>query len=353
MPKETLNYLGIRKIFEKNDNFRALRDFLINYTNIVYSDEPNGTDPVLSHVEVPKEAIPRFSNNGLLALIVNDASPREHLISRVLEVGHQSDIFFLYLHHKITIENVEMCLDAKKDYTYINRIISHVDLSIFADVDFCALEKKFIAVHDKPSEWDLPTLTAAFLFLSRLPYDESHLDIANMIIKVISSYSCNHDKDKVKCLLENFVNTHIHTSLSGNDLLEFLHSRPDFCLIIRSLSKEQFEKVFSTPQRSYSSMIDELIADISSGHTKRIGFAMKVFKEIFEKRISILNAWVAIEATIELDIYTDAIMKTCYPPANYSDFDDETLDEAHIAASDGKTQINEDRSFQLGDTPLH
>lgn len=315
---EKVNYLGMRKIFERTGKQEELERLILNYLNNekVQSDVK---DPVLYDVVLRESVINGLSVNEVKMLLLNGAKPTQVLIERLLKRQSYDVLFFLYEHEYIGVEDLqkrifEICGDSSfGDFcSMCEAIIGNTRK--FVGFDFRELEKVFnirmTFVTDTGFIWS-KILSLCFHFMRSLP-DDNHLPVINTFHNCIRSKRA--DFSETLCLdlkkqMCDFMQGEIFSKLSGNDLVEALNV-PKYKAILLDNPLIPFKSFFQKDSgNNYIPIMTEIFESMCDGKIDRISVAFRYFPELFGKRIEILNAWVKRDKILEIDIYGNAIIE--------------------------------------------
>lgn len=291
---------------------------------------PSVKDPVLDGVNIQKSTVTNLTDHEVCALLINDAKPHYSLLQRALTSTNHRNFFALFEHGIISPETFETAILKDLSFEDIKCITLEKEHRLYEKFDFAKLRAEFVKF--AMSEiWNDDYLKVALEFLSLIPYDEEEgLEHLNNIFKKIQNdpyYSDEKHLTEAQNAIINFMRRQI-VGLDGSALLELLHSRPDYMMIIASnplgIPKESFfYEEDENNKVTYATKMEEIYRAICRGEVDRIAFALTFFDELENFKAQILNSWVDADKVLELDIYANSMI---------SDEMTERLDDEYIKA---------------------
>lgn len=303
MGKE-LDYLGIRKIFERENNQTGIDSLIKKYLKI---DGENWDkfigDPVVEGVQLSSEFISSILWGGdALALVVAGAKPADKLIDKVLSKNtieaHKDMAIILYKRGFIGFDKLfEHVTNGDKRLYGLKKVIQ--DPEIFDRLSKENIEKirDYLNYIKSSSQYDYIEMAARVL--KRLPFDLKNITLIEKMINHYTELVSNTKKDINFDFLYDLMKDFLRDSKDVNDLLERLHKRPDYLFFMMRLLSQ--DRLFG---ENNLRVIEQTIASkMGKGEIKRPAFAMYVFKDVSHHTTEIFNAWVTNDRPLELDIY--------------------------------------------------
>ncbi len=316
--EEELNYLSIRRVFEKSNNQAGIDKLIGAYVESKKKFIGNtmaDNDPVIEGVVLSKGFIEALSVNDAKKLAVAGAKPVDSLIEKVLEErgvtrSNIDNAIALFKEGLIDFDRLfdYICNNLKYGLYALKKITTNDDIFDKLTIENIGRIKKLILDYNA---WDLigkdyyeflyvDYIRIALKVLERMPYD---LDNVALAIK-IREHKKRHDKRIKFNLNEGLIKDFILNYLAGaqdiNVLLERLHARRD-CLYLFNYAFPSIHYLFDTA--TLNKIIEELVAKMIKGEIKRPAFAMHVFDNLKERKIDIYNGWALNDRAVELDIY--------------------------------------------------
>lgn len=351
---EKIDYAGMRKIYEKTQNQQALEVLVHTYCAEEKTPETaTRCDSVLKGVTLSEQYIENISNPiELIALITNEALPFDKLMEKARKWNCTPINTYLYQQGSVPIKTVENALlKHSLDDDFFDTlafIVNKTSLHDFNKIAFTAIKKKLIkeiqtiiAISPKeetansclygPEGIITNNIDTIFTLLYCTKSDAESQTIAAFIIKGIEYPSQKIIKQTIAFMRTDIIATR---RIPASNLLNYLHSRPDFISILNAIEKtseENYNACFNIIcEEDLSVFINISVIFIGRGSFELTGFTLRSFPKVFERRIDILNAWVKNDCEIELDIFGPSLLEGKLP--------DESLDEKYLAALSGKTE---------------
>lgn len=301
-----MDYLGIRKIFERENNQTGIDSLIEKYLKI-NDGQKNWDkfigDPVVEGVQLSKEFISRiYWGYDALALVVAGAKPADKLIDKVLSKNttesHKERAIILYMRGLIDFDRLfDHITNGDKCLYGLKKVIQ--DPEIFDRLAKENIEKirdylNYIMVS---SHYDY--IEMATRVLKRLPFDLENITLIENMINHYKELTSDSKKDINVDFLYDLMKDFLKDSKDVNDLLERLHERPDYLFFMMRLLSQN--GLFGEDNLK---VIEQTIASkMGKGEIKRPAFAMFVFKDVSHHTTEIFNAWVTNDRPLELDIY--------------------------------------------------
>jgi len=367
--KLELNYIGLRRLFEKEGNQKALCDLVFRYIREKYTssnmrekilNEP--IDPFFIGIQIaPKEL--EESLQGCLSdeqrqrvaviLLCNNVEPQNEL-RKCISIKYFSDYDLLYRKGIITAE--EYLSIFKSNYTSfcwidnINKFWLN-DLYPYRELNLEGMISSFAQfLRDSMDNRDRDIFNTAFTIIVKHPYTKYHEDIAAFITNNNQRISESHVSQ-----MQTFFDKY-----DEEQFYSMIFNRPDVLRIvlgdsvIRKIFDEKIkdfddaglvERLFNHPEliesisdngaiyRAFQKKIytDKLLEMIYQGKILLITNAMGLIFPEKEEGTKIINAWIESEEILLIDIYLDYMLTGSW-------YSNDELDARHINAKKEEAQ---------------
>lgn len=298
---------------EKVGNQKGLEELVLNFLKTELENHASSSHPFLKGLLFSNELIAKLNNASLIYAIESGAEPQEQLIHKVLD-NHIENAFILYKKRLISLETLEEKIFERNDSVVyaVFYLLNDGDLTPYEGFNFEELETRF-AASCPTTKYDKNLSLAALWYMMKVPYNKGHLKLARRVAILTASIEMAKEKRDIFQAFEDFFRHGIIGNASIDETIDVLKKRPDCLHLIKNIptANEAFLATFDRPlkDQTLKSVMKELKNKIVLGQLSSIGFALYLFAPLFEKRIAILNEWVANDKTIEVDIYANAFIK--------------------------------------------
>lgn len=336
MPNK-IDYVGIRAIMERVGNQKGLEELVLNFLKTELENPSSSSHSFFKGLLLSDELITKLNNASLIYALESGAEPQEQLIHKVLD-NHIENAFILYKNGIITLKILEEKIFERNDSVVyaVFYLLNDGDLTLYEGLNFEELETRFAASWPT-TKYDKDLFTTALWYMMKVPYNRGHLKLARSLVALTASIETAKEKRDTFQAFEDFFHHGIIGSASIEETIEILKTRPDCLHLIKNIptANEAFLSIFDRPlkDQTLKSVMEELKNKIVRGQLSSIGFALYLFEPLFEKRIDILNEWVANDKTIEVDIYANVFIKGLIPyeelDATYERIKNETEEEEY------------------------
>lgn len=304
--KEKVDYLGIRKIFERENNQAGIDSLIEKYLEI-NDGQKNWDkfigDPVVEGVQLSKEFISRiYWGCDALALVVAGAKPADKLIDRVLSKNttesHKEMAIILYKRGFIDFDRLFNYVTKGDNRLYgLKKVIQ--DPEIFDNLTKDNIERIRDYLNNIIVSSHFEYLEMATRVLKRLPFDLENIILVENMINHFKNLTSNTKKYINFDFLYDLIKEFLRDSKDVNDILERLHERPDYLFF---MMRFLFQKTLFG-EDNLTAIEQTIVFKMGKGEIKRPAFAMHVFNGVNHHTNEIFNAWVANDRPLELDIY--------------------------------------------------
>lgn len=346
-----LDYMKLRSIYEQSGNATALDQLVKHYLanemeNSNYNVEIH---PFLKGITIDKNDISPLSNTKLLCCIISGAEPRTKLIEEALR-GYRTlgPTIFLYKRKMITFgQLLPRFMEGRKTDLLntiegIKQLFDLENRDEYKDLNLKELESALVSCIDRLhyySDYCKYGLSIAMRFLTTLPYNDVHLKVIRQIRSNMTMLKTGNEsiKDIESILIDHL--RPIFIDLQRNDLIELIHSRPDYTVLFTdSLISFLTHSLLCESKQAYDALMDSIYNDICAGKIDRISFALELFPRLQGRAIEIVNYWAQHDMTLEIDVYGMPLLQE-------EDYDS-SLDDKYIAAKQ-KAKETSKESFTM------
>lgn len=346
------DYMKLRRIYEQSGNVTALDQLVKHYlaNEIESSNCAVEVHPFLKGITIAKEDIPNLNNTRLLCCIIIGAEPHEKLIEEALRAVYRGlePTVFLYKRKMITFgQLLPPFVDKQKrkhSYDTIEGIKQLFDLENrddYKDLNLKELELLLVSCCDELSYLNYCSqgLPLELKFLTTLPYNDGHLKIVQQAIsKMTTRQNEKLNTRDLESIMINYLRP-IFVDLRGNDLIELIHSRPDYTtLFIDNPIFFLRSALLRESSQEYDALMDNIYYCLCVGGIDRISFALELFPKLQERTIELVNYWARHDMTLEVDVYgMPLLQEEDYDPG---------LDDKYMAAKQ-KAKETSKESFTM------
>lgn len=346
------DYMKLRRIYEQSGNVTALDQLVKHYlaNEIESSNCAVEVHPFLKGITIAKEDIPNLNNTRLLCCIISGAEPHEKLIEEALRAVYRGlePTVFLYKRKMITFGQLltHFVDKQKRNHTSdtikgIKQLLDLKNRDDYKDLNLKELESLLITCCEKLSYLDYCShgLPMELKLLTSLPYSDEHLKIVQQVISEMTT----RQKEKLntrdlESIMLNYLRP-IFVDLRGNDLIELIHSRPDYTtLFIDNPIFFLRSALLRESSQEYDALMDNIYYCLCVGGIDRISFALELFPKLQERTIELVNYWARHDMTLEVDVYGMPLLQE-------EDYDS-SLDDKYMAAKQ-KAKETSKESFTM------
>ncbi|HBA37159.1 MAG TPA: hypothetical protein DCY94_00415 [Firmicutes bacterium] len=326
----TINYLGMRKMYEKSGNEVALVRMIKHYLHEVARNRPIENDEVLSGVDLGDDFdATNLSINEIISLILSDAKQKSVLIDMVLADDADYGAFVLYEKGQIGIDELQ---EKVLKNCFSNSILKLVlNPRRYEGLDFVKLEEEFFS-KARENVWNKTDIDIAFGFLKTTPYGEIH-DL--MTEKIFESGKADGDLNAyIKNILIEFLSK-CFEGRNSSYVLGLLDDRPDYYSLLTSGLASPW--LFFENNNVYQELRDSILMRICLGKIDKVARTLVSFRlDII--RDEILNAWVENDRSLELDVYGIPLLEERL---------EDSLDDVYIQAKNKTDEVGPEQPMTM------
>jgi len=324
---EKVNFMALRKMYTEKGNQEGLDKFV----RIIFEKfSENDRKKLLAGISISQELASSLNLEKLTELLFLGAYPKSLLIESIMGV---SPVFYdfesydeIFRHHFISVDDLQKVILGAQDgillKTSLPRWIRNVcklfqkeDLAVYEGLDFDEVANRFVgylSTCDESNIRDVVIFQTCCNILKKLPYNEErNLKISWKILEAASFGSNN--------------------MVLSSTLEEFLKDKTTIEVIDLLLARADLKGIFigdgATRKVLVASVdIEELFSLMSQGKVGPVGLMLVLFRDIFERRVELINNWIANGLELPIDVYMEDIINN-KTRETYKD-----LDKKHIGA---------------------
>lgn len=296
--------MGLRRIFEENNNQKELDKLVIHYIDeeILPHEESieESKYSFLQGVRLTEKTINDCNQKTLYILIINRAEP-QNLLSRALLRQNTEYALSLYKKGFIDIAQLQRYVAEYGGKKFILYILDN--LKEFEGIDLKIIKEAFFRrTYIAPLESILHTalrLSAIFPDINDISWYAPFFESASQ-----------GNLDMRKEFIGFF--GYIFLGLTLGERINLLYDNPFYEKMFAksTLFTPVKRKLLGYEEEArYLAEVEKLTSTIIEGDYPHIILAMEYLPELYEKRFEILNAWIEKNKVLELDIYANTFIE--------------------------------------------
>lgn len=343
-----VNYLRLRKIFERRGDQSAIDKLVLSYLQEMTLDRleklSECRDPFLDGITLSKHFIHKRSFYSVIPLVMGGAQP-EDIIWKQLEKTIDEDRNYNFAYYDILFRKGYIDAGAFQDIFKNNcnascsgpqglpKHISNIfdllekkDLKPYEELDFAEITSTItshISLRIMENQCDKKTILKAMIrIIASISHTPSHYYIARYICEAISKGELDSETlaQYINVLMDMF------SGLDETKIVDMLYERSDLLYLVLN------ECIARSILMRYvdQNKLDDLVYE---GKIGPIMLVLGTFPKIGRSRFRILNSWAKNEVITALDVYCEAFSQdSIFTLTKDNDIYDRTLDKLHIDA---------------------
>ncbi len=306
---EKVNFMALRKLYAERGNQKGLDKL----TRIIFEKfSEKDREKLLAGVSVSQELVDSLDLSKLIELLFLGACPKSLLIKSIMGANpvfydfERYDEIFRY--HFISVDDLQKVILGAADSMLLKtslprwvrnvcKLLQKNDLAVYEGLDFDEVVNEFVDYLYSCEEFNIRDeviFQACCNILKKLPYNEErNLKISWKVLEAVSFESNN-------MLLANTLEKMVKGKTTV-EIIELLITRADLKGIF--IGNRASRKVLET-----SVDIEELFSLMCQGKVGPVGLMLVLFRDIFERRVELINNWIACGLELPIDVYLEDIL---------------------------------------------